>query len=112
MGKFNDDVKIIATNAKDFEAILKFRDALPEACLEFAKEISGRCLVGDFELKLDVSNNYDHRTIWLPEDANQIHNFGDYIGVYCEDMFIKIYGAGKNHPNYQLVKNNNGKTAS
>ena len=100
--RFNDDVQIVAKDAKQFEQLRKMRDALPEATCAYATTIKQGGLISKATLVIDMSKNHKDVNIVLPPGVTQIGNFNNYIGVYCGDYFIEIINV-KEHPSYEFT---------
>lgn len=81
---------IKATSKEEFEKIENEINKLSESVKDQIKLASFLALLG-CECELSYNNDY---CVTLPKKVRQIKYFGDYIGIYCEDFFFKVFHNG------------------
>lgn len=79
------DIKITAKSLEEFTMLSNKIKELPETVLQQIEKVTSENWVSCY-LKPIHGNNKD---IFIPKYTTQITDFGDYIGIYCGDFFLK-----------------------
>jgi hypothetical protein len=93
-----DDILITAKSSEEFTMLSNKIKELPEKVLGQINKVTSEHWVSCY-LKPIIGDNKD---IFIPKYTTQITDFGDYIGIYCGDFFLKAPKADF-HYTYILV---------
>jgi len=78
--------KITAKTVEEFNKICEKLETLPD-CIVSQIDTADNGLMG---IECIFKRFFDKdRKIYIPDFTTQIHDFGDYIGIYSDDFFFK-----------------------
>lgn len=88
------DIQITATSIEEFTRISEKIKELPEKVLDQIEKVDTRHWISCY-----IKQRYtDNKDIYIPRNmVTQISDFGDYIGIYCGDFFLKAPKADFNY---------------
>ena len=83
------NISISAKSIEEFNNIDSVLNTLPKIILKQIK--SAKLSMVGVECVIEyVDSNIVKKTIYVPKNVSKIVNFGDYIGIYCDNFFFII----------------------
>jgi len=83
--------KIIASSVEEFQTIFDKLQKFEKRVTEQFETVTKGPMGDGLDVKFKQNYGADKQIV-LPKSTSQIHDFGDYIGIYAEGIFMRIEG--------------------